>query len=291
MAFKLRSGNTTSFKKMGSSALKANPYADAKAKDANLDSYIKTRNANEVGSEAYETAQAKINAAYGKTRVTKGSDDTVAGKRINKPAAKPSIKASEIATGVEKPGLQTTAPGKAGNVDKSHGDKTGSGKSGNVTTKKSNKDKSDTLVESQGRTKGGSTVVASDYKGTKKKASGQGERDAQAAITRGKEREDRKKEAAGTADAKEAALIAETARKRTLTKGQAKKEVKQSDEYKASDRAGRKRLRQQAKSESGGSRRDVKKAADQAAKSNKKANTQAASAQLEKDVAAINSKG
>ena len=41
-------------------------YAEAKAKDKNLDSYIKTRNNAKKGSSDYNAAQNKINAAYGK---------------------------------------------------------------------------------------------------------------------------------------------------------------------------------------------------------------------------------
>ena len=44
---------------------KENPYTKAKAKDANLDQYIKARNAAEKGSTEYAEAQNKINEAYG----------------------------------------------------------------------------------------------------------------------------------------------------------------------------------------------------------------------------------
>ena len=44
---------------------KADPYAAAKKNDANLDSYIKTRNSSKKGSQEYTDAQNKINAAYG----------------------------------------------------------------------------------------------------------------------------------------------------------------------------------------------------------------------------------
>jgi hypothetical protein len=43
-----------------------NPYAEAKKRDSNLDSYVKQRNAAEKGSLDYNEAQNKINKAYGK---------------------------------------------------------------------------------------------------------------------------------------------------------------------------------------------------------------------------------
>ena len=43
-------------------------YAQAKAKDSNLDKYIAERKKYKAGSKEYETAQAKINAAYGTKR-------------------------------------------------------------------------------------------------------------------------------------------------------------------------------------------------------------------------------
>ena len=46
-------------------AKKADPYAAAKKNDANLDSYVKTRNSSKKGSQEYTDAQNKINAAYG----------------------------------------------------------------------------------------------------------------------------------------------------------------------------------------------------------------------------------
>tara|TARA_R110000824_G_scaffold399865_2_gene606156 strand:+ start:954 stop:1892 length:939 start_codon:yes stop_codon:yes gene_type:complete len=73
MAFKLRSGflKAGGFKKMGASSPNKKTYAEAKAADPKLDSYIKQRGDYEAGSEAYEKLQAKINKAYGKTRDTK----------------------------------------------------------------------------------------------------------------------------------------------------------------------------------------------------------------------------
>ena len=45
--------------------VKPNPYAKAKAKDSNLDQYIKDRNSAEKGSVDYAFAQNQINKAYG----------------------------------------------------------------------------------------------------------------------------------------------------------------------------------------------------------------------------------
>jgi len=50
---------------------KANPYADAKKRDPELDKHIKARNAAERGSREYNEAQNKINRAYGKGPIRK----------------------------------------------------------------------------------------------------------------------------------------------------------------------------------------------------------------------------
>jgi len=50
---------------------KSDPYAKALKKDPKLASYIKERKKHKPGSDAYEAQQAKINAAYGKTRSSK----------------------------------------------------------------------------------------------------------------------------------------------------------------------------------------------------------------------------
>jgi hypothetical protein len=47
------------------------PYAKAKKKDPNLDKYIAERKKHKPGSAEYEAIQAKVNAAYGKTRSQK----------------------------------------------------------------------------------------------------------------------------------------------------------------------------------------------------------------------------
>ena len=73
MAFKLRSGflKAGGFKQMGASSPAKKTYAEAKAADPKLDSYIKQRGDVKAGSDEYESLQAKINKAYGKTRDTK----------------------------------------------------------------------------------------------------------------------------------------------------------------------------------------------------------------------------
>ena len=113
-------------------------------------------------TEAEFTAEAK---AWNAKQAAKKSNTTpaaeVVAKSTNKaPKAKP---ATEISNKVKKAGLQTAAPGASGNVDKSHGNKTGTNQKGNTTTGKSRKGKSDTLVVSEGRTKGGSTIKVKDY--------------------------------------------------------------------------------------------------------------------------------
>lgn len=61
------------------SALKqADPYAKALKKDPKLGEYVKTRNSSEKGSAEYDSAQNKINVAYGnKTRHGQTDETTV----------------------------------------------------------------------------------------------------------------------------------------------------------------------------------------------------------------------
>jgi hypothetical protein len=59
-------GTSEERKQIKSVKAKSNPYSAAKKKDANLDSYIKSRNAAKKGSNEYNDAQNKINKAYGK---------------------------------------------------------------------------------------------------------------------------------------------------------------------------------------------------------------------------------
>lgn len=75
---------------------KGNPYADAKKRDSNLDSYIKQRNAAEKGSSAYNEAQNKINRAYGKGPIRKvepikKAEPKKAAPVENKSAPKPTL--------------------------------------------------------------------------------------------------------------------------------------------------------------------------------------------------------
>lgn len=67
--------------------VKKNPYAAAKAKDSNLDSYIKTRNTSEKGSQAYVDAQNKINEAYGVSKRHTVTKPDAPQKVDNKPVA------------------------------------------------------------------------------------------------------------------------------------------------------------------------------------------------------------
>jgi len=77
------------------------PYEKALKKDPNLASYISERSKHKPGSDAYEAAQAKINAAYGKVRSKK-------------------VKAAQIAE-VEKTKLEDKSKGK--DLVKTVGDK------------------------------------------------------------------------------------------------------------------------------------------------------------------------
>ena len=87
---------------------KPNPYAKAKAKDANLDSYIKMRNSSNKGTMDYAMAQNKINEAYGVS------------KRHSAPAA-PKMEtrgAVNVNTG-ERLKVNNNAVGKGGNNNSS----------------------------------------------------------------------------------------------------------------------------------------------------------------------------
>ena len=155
MGFSLKSGHRPDFKQVGSSPLTKPKYGTYKeAYDAQSDAKRATQ------SEAEFTTAAKD---WNAKQAAKSSDDTVKGTRSNKPAKKQSIQAKPIENKVNKQGLQAPTPGKAGDVDMSHRGSTGSRSDGSITTKKSRTNKSDTLVVSEGRTKGGSTVVNKDY--------------------------------------------------------------------------------------------------------------------------------
>ena len=56
---------------IGSPVKKISSYAEAKKKDPNLDTYIAERKKHEPGSAEYESAQAKVNVAYGAKRSEK----------------------------------------------------------------------------------------------------------------------------------------------------------------------------------------------------------------------------
>jgi len=146
------------FKSMGSSS--------SPAKATYVPGTTTYKQAYEAQSDAKKATQSQAEfttaaKAYNEKQAAKNSE--VVGRRSNKPATKPKKQAGPTANDVKKQGLQTAAPGASGNVDKSHGDKTGTNKKGNTTTKKSNKDKSDTFVVSEGRTKGGSTTKVKDH--------------------------------------------------------------------------------------------------------------------------------
>ncbi len=83
----------TATTKQDKKTTKGGTYASAKKKDPKLDSYIKARGNAKEGSSAYNAAQNKINAAYGK-----GPTD----RKVTKVA-----KGSEVSTGVMRPKTET----------------------------------------------------------------------------------------------------------------------------------------------------------------------------------------
>ena len=109
MAFKLRSGflKAGGFKQMGATPAPSpvkKTYAEAKAADPKLDSYIKQRGDFKAGSDEYEALQAKINKAYGKTRDTKSQMRDTAklqpkkmeAKKIETPKKEVNMQRSEV---------------------------------------------------------------------------------------------------------------------------------------------------------------------------------------------------
>ena len=117
---------------VGSQAAKdiKNPYAAAKKRDSNLDSYVKQRNAADKGSLEYNEAQNKINKAYGKgptdRRTTYGPEkksETAKAASTGKSAAtamasqsktKPTLKANMVSTSkpAAKPAAEPTGRAK-----------------------------------------------------------------------------------------------------------------------------------------------------------------------------------
>jgi len=90
-------------KQKAASALKQDPYADAKKKDPNLDTYIAERKKHKPGSDEYEAAQAKVNAAYGKVRSKKLKKAQVANANKEKtvttpPTSQKTVPASDATT-------------------------------------------------------------------------------------------------------------------------------------------------------------------------------------------------
>ena len=76
-----------------------NSYTKAKKKDPNLDKFIKIRNANKKGSDAYNAAQNRINLAYGvsKRHGVKTTADA-SGRKIRSTKYVPGISKQETAT-------------------------------------------------------------------------------------------------------------------------------------------------------------------------------------------------
>lgn len=88
--------HSSALKMKAASALKQNdPYADALKKDPNLPEYVKIQKSTTPGSDEYEANQAKINAAYGKTRSQKLKKAQIA-KVEKETEVKPEVKAETV---------------------------------------------------------------------------------------------------------------------------------------------------------------------------------------------------
>ena len=123
------------------SALKqADPYAKALKKDPKLGEYVKTRSSSEKGSDEYNSAQNKINVAYGnKTRHGETSATTTKGKTKTTTSNVPGVSSKSTSTKTTRGGKKTVTKKTLSN-DKENTNfktKTIKDKEGNVKRKKS----------------------------------------------------------------------------------------------------------------------------------------------------------
>ena len=122
---------------------KADPYAEAKKKDPNLDQYIKERKNYKAGSEDYEKVQAKINKAYGKERDQK-------------------LKAAQVAKSDKEMGPSKSKAGEE-SLKSTMTKETDKGKNKTVTTtKKADEKGSSTEVVKDKKNKTKTTTVSKD---------------------------------------------------------------------------------------------------------------------------------
>jgi len=287
MAFKLRSGflKAGGFKQMGASSPVKKTYAEAKAADPKLDSYIKERGDLKAGSDEYESLQAKINKAYGKTRDTKSQMRDTAklqpkkmeAKKIETPKKEMKMETREAPEPQEK-------SGRAKREDKRMERK--GKRQENRDKRKANRRKPETLnvkpgsaADTKGKGKMTKTVKPADKKvdpKTMKVGKREGDKvsyvrksAADAPGRKGTKQRggssvkvgDYTTPASETKAGKAAADRKALAEKRAgQTKGQARRDAKKSADYKTNDRQERKNIRDEAEAMSGGSRRDVRKA-------------------------------
>jgi hypothetical protein len=129
------------------SALKqADPYSEALKKDPKLGEYVKTRSSSEKGSDEYNSAQNKINVAYGdKTRHGETSATTTKGKTTTTTSNTPGVSSKVSST-------KTTRGGKKKVTKKSYEDDQG------VTTRKTK-----TIKDNEGNVKRKKSTIKSDY--------------------------------------------------------------------------------------------------------------------------------
>tara|TARA_R110002167_G_scaffold268693_2_gene475136 strand:+ start:146 stop:946 length:801 start_codon:yes stop_codon:yes gene_type:complete len=129
------------------SALKqVDPYAKALKKDPKLGEYVKTRSSSEKGSAEHDSAQNKINVAYGnKTRHGATSSTETKGKTKTTTSNVPGVSTSSAST-------KTTRGGKKKVTKKSYEDDQG------ITTRKIK-----TITDKEGGLKRSKKVIKSDY--------------------------------------------------------------------------------------------------------------------------------
>tara|TARA_Y100000361_G_scaffold12059_1_gene9613 strand:- start:176 stop:1198 length:1023 start_codon:yes stop_codon:yes gene_type:complete len=291
MAFKLRSGflKAGGFKQMGATPAPSpvkKTYAEAKAADPKLDSYIKQRGDFKAGSDEYEALQAKINKAYGKTRDTKSQMRDTAklqpkkmeAKKIETPKKEVNMQRSEVpnrpkSKRAQREDKRMEAKGKR--------QKNRENRKANRDNRKANRRKPETLTAKPGsaadpKSKMTKTVKPADKKvdpktmkvgkqegnaGDRVKVSYVKKSAADAPGAKGNQKKDYATPASETKAGKAAAGRKALAEKRAgQTKRQAVRDAKKSADYDTNDRQERKNIRDEAAAMSGGSRRNVRQA-------------------------------
>ena len=279
MAFKLRSGflKAGGFKQMGATPAPSpvkKTYAEAKAADPKLDSYIKQRGDFKAGSDEYEALQAKINKAYGKTRDTKSQMRDTAKLQPKKMEAK-KIETPKKEVNMQKSEVPNRPKSKRAQREDKRMERKGR-RQENRENRKANRRKAKPVSAADPKSKMTKTVKPADKKvdpktmkvgkqegnaGDRVKVSYVKKSAADAPGAKGNQKKDYATPASETKAGKAAAGRKALAEKRAgQTKRQAVRDAKKSADYDTNDRQERKNIRDEAAAMSGGSRKNVRQA-------------------------------